>query len=509
MIRRRQALGFLASAPLLPTASLALTSAGCTAPYDPRFRLPPPLRTGPFQHGVASGDPTSTSVIIWTRVSDSEAEVEVRYEVALDASFAQLVNTGTQQTSGATDFTVHVDITGLAPGTRYFYRFFVGETVSPVGRSKTLPGVAESTTFAVFSCANFANGYFHAYRNVAVRDDIDFALHLGDYIYEHGSYEYGTFSDYDPPHETVSLSDYRRRYRQYHLDADLQLLRARHPLIATWDDHEIANNAYSGGAQNHDITEGPFGPRFSAAKQAYLEWLPIRTRDGGLSRSFTIGDLAELTVLDTRGDGRSKQPVQFQDPQPANCGCPDINDLSRQLMSESQWDFVEGRFRNSGARWHLVAQQVVFSSVPGLDYMIDGWEVYPRERERLKALIANHAPRRTVILTGDVHSSWALEIPDATDQPLAVELITPAVSSPQLYPNPVEPRQADFDALPNVAYVNLRKQGYLELTLTRNEARAMWHHLDNVQSLSPAETSTQTARVMIDTAQIQMNPERL
>ncbi|WP_201153263.1 alkaline phosphatase D family protein [Rhodothalassium salexigens] len=276
-----------------------------------------------FDHGIASGDPLADRVILWTRVTPQDPRpdrVPVRWQVALDRDFGALVASGEVTTGPERDFTVKVDAQGLKPGTTYYYRFQTGGVVSPTGTTKTLPtGGVEEVVLAFVSCSNYPQGYFHVYRELARRGDLDAVLHLGDYFYE---YPAGGYADpamvaagrqVVPAHELVQLDDYRQRHALYKSDPDAQAVHARHPFIAVWDDHELANNAHWTGAQNHQAdSEGGWAERRAAAVQAYREWMPIRDPADGddparTYRSFDFGGLATLIMLDTRLIGRDPQ----------------------------------------------------------------------------------------------------------------------------------------------------------------------------------------------------------
>lgn len=271
-----------------------------------------------FRHGVASGDPQQDRVIIWTRITTIDSLlVSVVWELALDHRFTKIVANGTHCTGPDADFTVKIDVGSLSAGTEYNYRFRFSGEWSAVGRTKTLPaGNVASASIAVVSCSNYPSGYFNVYNAIAQRDDIDAVVHLGDYIYEYGAGGYGTEHAEelgrvpDPPHEILTLDDYRRRYAQYRTDADLQAMHRRFPLIPVWDDHETANDGWRGGAENHNADEGAWEARKTAAERAFREWLPIRDladRDS-IYRSFEFGNLASLVMLDTRMVGRDKSP---------------------------------------------------------------------------------------------------------------------------------------------------------------------------------------------------------
>ncbi|MBX2961178.1 MAG: alkaline phosphatase D family protein [Cyclobacteriaceae bacterium] len=265
----------------------------------------------PFYHGVASGDPLHDRVIIWTRVTpeDSLPTIDVDWEVSTDQNFTSIKTKGKVTTSPARDYTVKVDVTGLSSDQTYYYRFKALGTTSMAGRTKTSPiDMKDSLKFAVVSCSNWEFGYFNAYARIAEKE-LDAVLHLGDYIYEYGTGKYGdtTIGRINMPlHEIISLQDYRTRHSQYRLDEGLRQVSLMHPFIAIWDDHEVANDTYAEGAQNHQPEEGDFNERKQAAKQAYYEWIPIREGEKHY-RTFSYGKLADIIMLDERLAGRTKQ----------------------------------------------------------------------------------------------------------------------------------------------------------------------------------------------------------
>lgn len=273
-----------------------------------------------FTHGVASGDPLADRVILWTRVVPADGrdrKIDVTWQIASDENFDELVTQGRAKAGPAADYTVKVDAAGLSPDQSYFYRFTAGGHVSAVGRTNTLPATGTADVrLAVVSCSNYPQGYFHVYREIAGRD-VAAVLHLGDYIYEYPAGRYSNEKmtqehgrEVKPKGEVIALDDYRMRYGLYRSDPDLQTVHAAHPFICVWDDHEITNDTWKTGAENHNEGEGPFEERKKAALQAYHEWLPIRERADGdrnkIYRSFELGDLATLIMLDTRLVGRDK-----------------------------------------------------------------------------------------------------------------------------------------------------------------------------------------------------------
>lgn len=341
-----------------------------------------------FQHGVASGDPLSDRVILWTRITpEEETSIILDWEVSASTDFSKPLRAGRLTTDAMQDYTAKVDVDGLSPGTRYWYRFLHGDTISPVGRTRTLPtGSLKSVKLAVFSCSNYPAGYFHVYAEAAKREDLDVAIHLGDYIYEYNSEGYasddaqamGRISA--PANEIVKLQDYRTRYAQYRSDPDLQALHASLAMIAVWDDHEIANDTWMNGAENHQPdTEGDFALRKAAAVRAYHEWLPTRTGEAQqqIYRRFEFGDLLTLHMMDTRVIGRDEQrsytdylPALLTNPDTATALqqflasiAGDLGNPTRQLLGQAQTTWLQQGLQTSKATWQVLGQQVLMGPV--------------------------------------------------------------------------------------------------------------------------------------------------
>lgn len=455
----------------------------------------------PFYHGVASGDPLTDRVIIWTRVTppDSAVSILVKWEIAEDPTFATLVQTDLVATTPARDYTVNVDVQELKPGTTYYYRFGALDALSPIGRTRTLPTTSpDSVKLAVVSCSNWEFGYFNAYDRIAEKE-VDAVLHLGDYIYE---YEPGRYGDttigrtHVPAKEIVSLSDYRTRYAQYRLDQGLRNMTARHPLVAIWDDHEVANNSYVTGAQNHQPEEGDYAQRKAAARQAYYEWLPIR--EGKHYRAFAYGGLANVMMLDERLEGRTRQPDSEQDSAYQSAG--------QSMLGAAQLQWLENELQKP-ATWKIIGNQVIFSDVqlaavyPSMPKNLDAWDGYPREKARIKNLIVDKKISDVVFLAGDTHSAWAIEA--ATDVAnrynaqtsagaFAVEFGTTSVSSG----NSDERTPADTVRLmeaalltsnPHIKYVNARDHGYLLVTFTPQQLRADYFMVNTLRQIDAGE----------------------
>ncbi len=476
----------------------------------------------PFWHGVASGDPLDDRVVLWTRVTgdaDAPKTIVVAWIVAKDARFAKVVASGVTSTDESVDYTVKLDPAGLDAGTTYYYRFRALGHDSPVGRARTAPrGNLSRARLAVVSCANYPYGYFNAYAALARRADLDAVIHLGDYLYEYANGAYGDGSQLGraplPDREILSLADYRARHAQYKTDPDLQEAHRQHPFIVVWDDHEITNDAWQNGAENHQPDEGDFQERKAAAIQAYFEWMPIRAEKhdgrGRVYRSFQYGKLFDLIMLDTRNAGRDQQPA---DP----CDVATITDPNRQLLGAEQeaWFFAElGRSQRRGTRWRLLGQQVMFAQLVnilapgGCIFNPDQWDGYAAARDRVLRKLSADGIDNVVVLTGDIHSSWGSDITatpfDAsTYDPLtgagslAVEFVTPAVTSPGIDD---ATQAAQFGGAirathPHIKYVDLFHRGYTLLDVTRERVQCEWYHLPTIKERNDTENLANSLQV--------------
>ncbi|MGW7822584.1 alkaline phosphatase D family protein [Streptomyces puniciscabiei] len=419
-----------------------------------------------FLHGVASGDPLPDGVLLWTRVTPAPdatpgsgvgPDTEVSWVVARDKAFTSIVAKGSVTATAASDHTVKADVRGLAPATDYWFRFSAGGTDSPVARTRTAPAADANVPglrFGVVTCANWEAGYFAAYRHLAARGDLDAWLHLGDYIYEYKSGEYAARGTVVRPHapanEIITLADYRIRHATYKTDPDLQALHLKAPVIAIWDDHEFADNAWSGGAVNHtEGAEGTWTARKAAAKQAYFEWMPVRPAiEGTTYRRLRFGKLADLSLLDLRSF-RSQQ---------ASAGSGSVDDPNRTLTGRAQLDWLKAGLKASDTRWRLVGNSVMIApfvigsltadllaplarmlDLPegGIGVNTDQWDGYTHDRRELLDHLRSNGIGNTVFLTGDIHMSWANDVPvDAGTYPLspsaATEFVITSVTSDNL-----------------------------------------------------------------------------
>ena len=489
----------------------------------------------PFYHGVASGDPLSDRVIIWTRVSpdSTSGEIEVQWYIATDTLINEVVASGTFSTNANRDYTVKVDVEDLSPATTYYFMFNAFGRNSLIGRTRTAPeGDAEHLRFGVVSCSNYEAGFFNAYGRIAARNDLDAVIHLGDYIYEYGAGIYGDSSltgRTHEPFETVSLDQYRSRYSLYRLDQDLRRAHQQHPFINIWDDHETANDAWKDGAENHqDSTEGSWELRKSVAKKAFYEWIPIReNEEEAIFRTLHYGNLLDLIMLDTRIEGRDQQIASIEEPA---LYAPD-----RTMMGSSQLDWFFNAVKSSNAKWKIIGNQVIFSefnvgfaaladpslgSVSDVESLfLDIWDGYPAERLKIINFLRNDSIDNVVFLTGDFHSSFAFDVADTVadasafyatvpnyngetgEGSVAVEFATPSISSANFDENLGAAASAGiefqlnnplpiFNTIPNphLKWVDLDRHGYFILDVKADSTQANWYYVDRLDSLSNSES---------------------
>ena len=539
----------------LRTAAVATSAAGAVAvvpsaqsqsslpskPVPVEAELPPL----PFVHGVASGDPLPEAVVIWTRITPEEnampgsgggAPTSVRWRVALDPKMRQVVQQGEATSKPEQDHTIHVDVTGLQPDTVYYYTFTVvdgphAEATSPLGRTKTAPaGQVDRQRWAIASCANWEAGFFSAYADMAQRGwagELDLTVFLGDYIYEYAQYEYSGYGPvrlHQPAHEIVSLADYRIRYGRYRTDPALQGAHAAMPWVVVWDDHEVANNNWREGAENHDPNEGDFFARRDAALRAYYEWMPVRlsetSEQGHIYRSLKFGNLVELTIMDLR----TYRDVEFW-----KGGARQPGD-ARTMLGSEQYDWLTGTLERSTAAWNALGNSVMFSPlhagavfnnpatrpvaealssnilssqvpVPQLNELPlngDQWDGYDFERRRLINTLGRLG-KNPIFLTGDIHTEWAHTITHAGNQ-IGCEVVCSSITAPNVADStkipagsPVFGVAANYlhAANPNLKHVALDTHGYAVVDITPEEVGMQWMRVDSImQPLSPVRPAT-------------------
>ncbi len=529
---RRNFLNILATSSAVTLASKSSLARGLWTPR-PEDLIPGDA----FRHGVASGDPLKHRVILWTRVTprSQHQRIPVKCRVATDPQMNHIVGRYKSFASADSDFTIKIDASGLRPDHRYYYQFYAMGEASPVGRTRTLPEETDSIRLGVASCSNLPAGFFGAYGLLAQQQDLNAIVHLGDYTYEYGNGTYGDGTDIgripEPNKETVTLSDYRTRLSQYRRDPHLREAHRLHPWILVWDDHEVANDAYKDGAENHQESEGDWEVRKAAALQAYYEWLPIREINGGgeingrIFRLFQFGDLAQLGMLDTRLFGREQQTPQLIDgmtyellvsPEELLFYLNEINRLDRQLLGVTQEQWLYRQMKHASeqnTQWQILGQQVMMGQLsvtaaglpPGVRIPLntDQWDGYAGARQRILNYLQANNIDNTVILTGDFHSSWAHDIcfnpydsslydPATGTGSRAVEFVGPAISSPFFVdPDPALAKGLEKFALfnnPHTKYVDLENNGYMVIDMDRYRARAEYYHVDDVLNPDTGES---------------------
>lgn len=481
-----------------------------------------------FLHGVASGDPARDGAVLWTRATAAGSDdVPLNWHVAT-APDAKPIRSGKVIARATADHTAKVEVTRVAPGRDHWFWFTTtAGTRSPVGRFRTLPvGTVDQIVLAVASCALYPGGLFNAYADMAALPRLDAVLHLGDYIYEYGENGYGGDIGRklgrvpDPQHEIVTLQDYRRRHAQAKADPDLQAAHARAAFICVWDDHEIANDGWIGGAENHDpVKQGDWAARKAVAIQAYFEWMPIRDSRRRLGReaiyrSFEFGDLATLAMLETRLLARSQQVAPkgaTPGPDQYVAALAERAGPNRELLGTQQQRWVENVLSASvraGKPWQLIGNQVVMARVAGPDlakelgpeeygamlarlpegyrgriaqavasyragipFNLDAWDGYPAARERLYASF-RRAGSRPIVLAGDSHASWSNDLYDDAGTLVGAEFGCTAITSPSY--GSLLPGLGAMLAQANreVVFCDQEAKGYTLLTLTSGAAVA-------------------------------------
>lgn len=526
--------------------SLLLTgSIGLGAFTVPGFAQTPNISTAQgFTHGVASGEPDAESVLLWTRYVPTSGEaVELKAEISDTADFARIVAGGAQITGPWRDHTAKVTLDGLAPGRTYHFRFVAPDgSFSPTGRTKTLPqGPVARFRAAIFSCSNMPFGYFNAYAHAAARDDIDLAVHLGDYFYEYRTGDYPAAKDSvpnrrpEPAGELIHLADYRLRYASYRSDPDLQKLHGLMPMIVQWDDHESANDSWEGGAENHQPDEGDWNARRAASIQAYREWMPVSDEPW---KAYDIGTLATLFRTETRLLARTRQPdvaplFRQADPVAALKAFRDgaWADPGATMMGSQQEVWLAHAMRASvkaGQRWQVVgfgtimgqtimpaaatgwigadasarAKGYITSGIAaakiGLPFNYDNWGGYPAARARFLRS-AQQLEANLVVISGDSHNGWAYDL--AQDgKPAGVEFAGHSVTSPGYESGVgVDPRTvaaAMVSANPELKWCDTSRRGYMAMTLTPDRVSNDWIMVDTIKARSTTATVGYSTSVM-------------
>jgi alkaline phosphatase D len=492
---------------LLDAARLA---AAVTAAGHSILRAAPSNAAGyPFSLGVASGSPLPDSVILWTRIlpdpldanSAPRLAVPLRWEVAQDEGFRRIAAKGSAIATPELAHSVRVNVTGLQPGRWYWYRFMLGDAVSPVGRTRTAPAANDMPgllKLAVASCQHWEFGSYAAHRYIAERQP-DLVAFIGDYIYEWGAFQLQHPQRAVRQNESFDLASYRQRYAQYKTDPDLQAAHLAAPWIVTWDDHEVANDY---AADHDERLSSDFAARRAAAYQAFYEHMPLRLpppRSFAAVRMFQRydwGQLARFHVLDDR-QYRAYQACPGKRPGGSNSvgprACPALLDPSRTMLGMEQEAWLEEGLASSKARWNILAQQTLMaqsSQVPIVAaddgrFWTDGWDGYPAARKRLFDTLLKTRVENPLVLGGDVHTFYASELradfsrPASKDNPaIATEFVGTSVTSSSR----PQQRTSQYVAMnPHIKYGRSDKRGYMLLEVTPKETRSRFMGLDEVR----------------------------
>jgi alkaline phosphatase D len=469
--------GFLVGAGFL--TGLAVASQLRPVMAKPRFSA------YPFSLGVASGDPLADSVVLWTRLAPdplngggmTPENVVVRWQVALDEKMKKVVKRGTAIATPELAHSVHVDVGGLKPGRWYWYQFQVGNELSPIGRTRTAGAFftpIQQLNFAFASCQDWQNGYYTAYRHLA-DEELDFVVHLGDYIYEYGPLPGGQRQHNSP--EIITLADYRNRHALYKTDPNLQAAHAAFPWIVTWDDHEVENN-YANSIPEENQSQAEFVVRRANAYQAYYEHMPLRLAslpkglDMQLYRRFNFGNLATFNVLDTR-QYRTDQPCD--DGLKPRCSQAFAPDATMTGLEQERW-LLNG-LDNSPAIWNVIAQQTMlaefdFDARPEIElFNMDQWDGYVAARQRLLNFLQQRQPSNPIVITGDIHSSWVHDLKADFNNPssatVGTEFVGTSISSD--FPNQfIAPVQAALSNNPHTKFFDGAFRGYVRCNLNRD-----------------------------------------
>ena len=467
----------------------------------------PRLRDNPFTLGVASGDPTATGIVLWTRLAPEPTDptslgarsIPVGWRVATDERMRHVVTRGAAWAAAELAHSVHVEVDGLRPGNDYFYQFDVRNEESAIGHFRTAPAeheMAHEIRFAFATCQDWPSGFYTAYRDM-LANDLDLVFHLGDYTYEYainGVTGRGIPAPAGFEPETVDLRTYRLRHTLYKLDADLQAAHAKFPFAVVWDDHEVQND-YSGLAPEWSSPSPEFTARRAAAYQAYYEHMPIRHRVAmnpapgqRIYRRLPFGKLAEFTLLDDR---------QYRTDNPCGDGealrCAEAVSGNYTMLGHEQEEWVARGFKRSDARWNIVAQQLLIAelehTLPGYPdewYWNDAWDGYPLARKRLLESVVRSNVRNPVFMTGDWHSTFVndlkVDFKDPSSPTIATELVTPAITTGGdgtpygPYYSPMIP----FN--PHIKYYEGDKRGYFRAKLTRRRMQLDLRFVTSVES---------------------------
>jgi alkaline phosphatase D len=481
--------------------SAALLALGYPCRRLSAFEATPQFTADPFSAGVASGDPSSHGVVLWTRLMPDKGRerdwqhetVPIEWQIASDESMNRIVKRGREIAQPAYRHSIHVDVNGLEPGRWYWYRFKSGTAISEVGRTKTAPsGASDKLRFAFASCQNYQAGYYTAYQNM-IKEDLDAIVFLGDYIYERGGNGPRTL----PATECLTLDQYRDHYALYRSDVNLREAHRLFPWIITWDDHEVDNN-YAGFSAEDDESPEAFKKRRAAAYQAHYEWLPLpkacmpRGAYSTMYRRLSFGPLANFLVLDGR---------QYRSDQACGDGikapCEESTRPGRTMLGQAQERWLDRELRSTRSRWNIIANQVRMTVVdqmpgPGETYAMDQWAGYDDARRRFVANLLDSKAANPVVITGDIHSNWVgdlkLDYRELRSPVVAPEIIGTSISTGGDGSDSIAAIEATFPDNPQIKFYNSQR-GYVRCEVTPTSLTADFRVVQKVSvPESPAST---------------------
>lgn len=437
-----------------------------------------------FTHGIASGDPSKNSVVLWTRYISNKDSIELTYEVSDNHLFNNILTSGSTLSNKANDYCIKVIVNGLLPGKKYFYRFTDGINFSQIGQTKTLPIESKKIKIGVVNCAKYTGGYYHAYDALANMEDIDVVIHLGDYIYESGSstpkssywqaYK-ATGRQHNPMHECLTLEDYRTRYAQYRSDTSLQKLHAKFPMIPIWDDHEISMKKHKQDGKGKKVFNEKWENRRDYSIQAYHEWLPLKPNAfEHIYRSFQFGKLVNLMMLDTRVCCRSEVDKTKES----------LKDTSRHIIGNQQLKWIFNEVETHNSDWNIFGNQILISE-KGKGW--NRWQGFPYDRNRFLSFVENHPSKNFVFATGNAHNPhhYVVFNEDKSDT-LLHELLPGSISSG----NNAEKARFESDILlkeekrlkaaENVLWFNQSSHGFIVLEIEKEKLEAKWYFVSSI-----------------------------
>jgi alkaline phosphatase D len=497
----------------------ALSSIPTLASRGNASGTPPKFANNPFTMGVASGEPSDSGVVLWTRLAPEPlvdgggmppVAVEVKWELGNDEGMKEIVQKGTAIATPQLAHAVHVEVAGLQPNRWYWYRFHVGDATSPVGRTRTMPdptSLPEQMRFAFASCQHYETGLYTAYAEMA-KDNLDLVVHLGDYIYEGPGRESTKTLKLIRKHhgpKLMTLENYRQRHAQYRTDPLLQGMHKLCPWLVTWDDHEFENNYAGPISEKKKADPVAFLEQRANSYQAYYEAMPLRRYsvpqgpNMKIYRTISFGRLATFQVLDTR---------QYRSDQPNDDKASDINEAAMDphgtLLGEQQANWLKGALLKSPATWNILAQQVMMGMAdraPGepKSYSMDQWPGYAYERIKLMKYIADRKIPNPVVLTGDIHSNWANDLRvddrDMSTPIVASEFVGTSISSGGNGAKEIKNLDKLYSENPFIHYHD-RQRGYIRCVVTPTKWQSDYQIVEDV--ITPGAPVTTQASFVVE-----------